>query len=120
SSRRRHTRSKRDWSSDVCSSDLNSDGSIGEMCGNGARCLARFAFENNVVQQNMTFETLAGNYQASIQKDNTVTIFFPHVHKQYIELNQTLQLQSVNVRYHYGIIGVPPTVIYDIQIYNIN
>src|SRR5207249_6647491 len=26
SSRRRHTRSKRDWSSDVCSSDLTSDG----------------------------------------------------------------------------------------------
>src|SRR5699024_11359307 len=25
SSRRRHTRSKRDWSSDVCSSDLSSD-----------------------------------------------------------------------------------------------
>src|SRR5699024_11836217 len=25
SSRRRHTRSKRDWSSDVCSSDLNRD-----------------------------------------------------------------------------------------------
>src|SRR5699024_12229450 len=25
SSRRRHTRSKRDWSSDVCSSDLNHD-----------------------------------------------------------------------------------------------
>src|SRR5699024_11481050 len=25
SSRRRHTRSKRDWSSDVCSSDLNGD-----------------------------------------------------------------------------------------------
>lgn len=99
---------------------FNSDGSIGEMCGNGARCLARFAFENNVVQQNMTFETLAGNYQASIQKDNTVTIFFPHVHKQYIELNQTLQLQSANVPYHYGIIGVPHTVIYDKQINNLN
>src|SRR5437868_14471552 len=48
SSRRRHTRSKRDWSSDVCSSDLsggrmlvqNADGSIPEMCGNGARCAA--------------------------------------------------------------------------------
>src|SRR5207249_5054611 len=26
SSRRRHTRSKRDWSSDVCSSDLETDG----------------------------------------------------------------------------------------------
>src|SRR5699024_6493748 len=29
SSRRRHTRSKRDWSSDVCSSDLISNGLIG-------------------------------------------------------------------------------------------
>src|SRR5207249_6317611 len=30
SSRRRHTRSKRDWSSDVCSSDLNAWLRIGE------------------------------------------------------------------------------------------
>src|SRR5699024_11733113 len=29
SSRRRHTRSKRDWSSDVCSSDLDPYGEIG-------------------------------------------------------------------------------------------
>src|SRR6185312_15067842 len=29
SSRRRHTRSDRDWSSDVCSSDLGSNGSFG-------------------------------------------------------------------------------------------
>src|SRR5699024_11275878 len=28
SSRRRHTRSKRDWSSDVCSSDLRADNNI--------------------------------------------------------------------------------------------
>src|SRR5207249_6155410 len=28
SSRRRHTRSKRDWSSDVCSSDLNEDKTV--------------------------------------------------------------------------------------------
>src|SRR5699024_11572573 len=29
SSRRRHTRSKRDWSSDVCSSDLDGGGKMG-------------------------------------------------------------------------------------------
>src|SRR5699024_11600083 len=29
SSRRRHTRSKRDWSSDVCSSDLSSNRAVG-------------------------------------------------------------------------------------------
>src|SRR5699024_11796302 len=28
SSRRRHTRSKRDWSSDVCSSDLSNEGKV--------------------------------------------------------------------------------------------
>src|SRR5699024_11467317 len=31
SSRRRHTRSKRDWSSDVCSSDLLPEQSLGDM-----------------------------------------------------------------------------------------
>src|SRR5699024_1319836 len=31
SSRRRHTRSKRDWSSDVCSSDLSNNGSASEV-----------------------------------------------------------------------------------------
>src|SRR5699024_11952661 len=33
SSRRRHTRSKRDWSSDVCSSDLLRDGGLRLFCG---------------------------------------------------------------------------------------
>src|SRR5207249_7060625 len=33
SSRRRHTRSKRDWSSDVCSSDLHAPFSVAEVFG---------------------------------------------------------------------------------------
>src|SRR5699024_5474116 len=39
SSRRRHTRSKRDWSSDVCSSDLRGGvlGSVSRRCHSGAR-----------------------------------------------------------------------------------
>src|SRR5699024_12157404 len=35
SSRRRHTRSKRDWSSDVCSSDLSYAGGRGHTCAVG-------------------------------------------------------------------------------------
>src|SRR5207249_6973178 len=35
SSRRRHTRSKRDWSSDVCSSDLSRKLSNGRLTGGG-------------------------------------------------------------------------------------
>ena len=38
----------------------NSDGSRGEMCGNGARCICRFACELGLVGSEMTVETDAG------------------------------------------------------------
>lgn len=38
----------------------NSDGTEGEMCGNGARCLARYAYENGLSGDSMMIETLAG------------------------------------------------------------
>ena len=38
----------------------NSDGTRGEMCGNGARCIARFAHDIGVVGEHMVFKTLAG------------------------------------------------------------
>ena len=38
----------------------NSDGSRGEMCGNGARCICRFAYENGIAGENMTVQTDAG------------------------------------------------------------
>ena len=40
----------------------NSDGSMGEMCGNGARCVARFAYERGIAKNpdNIRFRTTAG------------------------------------------------------------
>ena len=38
----------------------NSDGSRGEMCGNGARCICRFANELGIAGETMTVETDAG------------------------------------------------------------
>jgi len=38
----------------------NSDGSAGEMCGNGARCIARFGYENGLAGEIQTVETTAG------------------------------------------------------------
>jgi len=38
----------------------NSDGSRGEMCGNGARCICRFAYDMGIAPENMTVETDAG------------------------------------------------------------
>ena len=38
----------------------NSDGSRGEMCGNGARCICRFAYDLGIAGAEMTVETDAG------------------------------------------------------------
>ena len=38
----------------------NADGSRGEMCGNGARCICRFAYDLGIARENMTVQTDAG------------------------------------------------------------
>ena len=38
----------------------NSDGSRGEMCGNGARCICRYAYDHGIAGEVMTVETDAG------------------------------------------------------------
>lgn len=38
----------------------NADGTRGEMCGNGARCICRFAYDNGLVSESMVVETDAG------------------------------------------------------------
>lgn len=39
---------------------LNSDGSMGEMCGNGARCICRYGYENGLAGEIQRVETTAG------------------------------------------------------------
>ena len=38
----------------------NSDGSRGEMCGNGARCICKFAYDHGIAGETMTVQTDAG------------------------------------------------------------
>ena len=38
----------------------NSDGSRGEMCGNGSRCICRFAYDNGIAGKTMVIHTDAG------------------------------------------------------------
>ncbi|MCU0558426.1 MAG: diaminopimelate epimerase [Desulfobacterales bacterium] len=45
---------------------FNSDASPAEMCGNGARCVARFAYLNGIAGQRMTFLTAAGPVAAEV------------------------------------------------------
>jgi len=44
----------------------NADGSEADMCGNGGRCAARFAFVKGIAGRKMAFETLAGVMKAEM------------------------------------------------------
>jgi len=48
---------------------FNADGSEAEMCGNGGRCAAQFAYLKGIAGKEMSFETLAGIIKAEILGD---------------------------------------------------
>ncbi len=48
---------------------FNSDGSEAEMCGNGSRCVAKFAVMEGIADKNLKFETLAGIIEAYVKED---------------------------------------------------
>ncbi len=59
--------------SDLKMEYYNRDGSIAEMCGNGIRCMARFAYENNLIDKgnkNVDIETLAGIKKIFLNVEN--------------------------------------------------
>ena len=48
---------------------FNSDGSVAEMCGNGSRCVARYAYLKGIAGKKMSFETIAGIISAEVKDD---------------------------------------------------
>lgn len=50
----------------------NADGSVAEMCGNGSRCAARFAYRHNIAGKKMKLETLAGIIEAEICEEEDI------------------------------------------------
>jgi len=49
---------------------VNADGSWAAMCGNGARCLARFALDSDFEGPEVAFETDAGRYYAALSEEH--------------------------------------------------
>lgn len=90
----------------------NSDGSAAEMCGNGARCAARFAFEKKIAPRKMVFETIAGPINAQLLEngiDVAVTLTRPTDlamgRTVAMEDNTSFVVHSVNT-------GVPHAVVF--------
>lgn len=53
---------------------FNADGSLGSMCGNGARCIARFAFDAGITETPLQFGTDAGLYTAIVQESSAIPV----------------------------------------------
>lgn len=52
----------------------NADGSESTMCGNGGRCLVKFAFDRGILKRDYRFLAVDGEHQASIDMDGTVAL----------------------------------------------
>ena len=88
---------------------LNADGSVAEMCGNGARCAARFAYMHGIASARMRFETLAGIIEAQVA-DTQVSVKMTdpvdlQMHREIIVDDSPLLLHSVDT-------GVPHAVVF--------
>ncbi len=94
---------KADWAWDF----YNSDGSVAEMCGNGARCFARYVQKTVGLNRDFTFETAAGIISASFNGERvTVNLTRP----QDLSLNQTVPLSVGPTTLHSLNTGVPHAV----------
>lgn len=88
---------------------FNADGSEAEMCGNGARCAARFAFEHGIAKAQMNFMTLAGVIEARIEaEDVAVKMTKP----KNMRLDIATELNSQPVTVHFADTGVPHAIVF--------
>ncbi len=87
---------------------FNSDGSRAEMCGNGARCAARFAYVNGICGPELCFETDAGRVEARIS-DGLVSL--KTTDPQDLHMEETLDLEQHSLLASQINTGVPHVVV---------
>ncbi len=106
----------------------NSDGSQGEMCGNGIRCFVKFVYEKGIVKKDsMRIETLAGVQTAQLQindKDEVEKIeieignikYNPEEIPVLVEgenaFNKKLEIDGKEITFSTVFLGVPHTVVF--------
>lgn len=88
---------------------FNADGGEVETCGNGARCISRFAYLNGIVTEKMRFLTNAGVYESEIVGDNVKVRMSEPTD---IRLNVPLQLKDGVHTVGFANSGVPHVVFF--------
>ena len=87
----------------------NSDGSSGEMCGNGARCFARFVRACTGLNRAFTFETEAGIISVAFQGELVTVHLTAPID---LQINQKIPLRDGPALLHSINTGVPHAVLF--------
>jgi diaminopimelate epimerase len=87
----------------------NADGGEAEMCGNGARCFARFAHRAGAAGERMEFATPAGTISAEIEGEQ-VTIGMSR--PTGLSLNEPVEVDGKPIEIHSVNTGVPHAVVF--------
>ncbi|MCT4604874.1 MAG: diaminopimelate epimerase [Marinisporobacter sp.] len=116
---------------------FNSDGSKGEMCGNGIRCFSKFVYDEKIVNKEIfTVETLAGikTIWLEVEKDQVKSIKvnmgkpifdpkdIPVICDDEKVIEKTIEIDGKEIIFSSVLVGVPHTVIFvdDINVIDIN
>jgi diaminopimelate epimerase len=86
---------------------FNADGSEVEMCGNGGRCAARFAFLKEIAPADMSFETVAGIIDAAVSGE---TVKLRLTEPRLLDLHYDLKTDSGSLAVSSINTGVPHVV----------
>lgn len=88
---------------------LNGDGSFAEMCGNGARCAARFAHARGIAPARLRFMTLAGIIEAEVIDASVRLKMTPPTD---LRLDRTVEIDEETKSIHSVNTGVPHAVLF--------
>jgi len=86
---------------------FNADGSEVEMCGNGGRCAARFAYLMGIAGEKMSFETGAGIIDAEVRGD---VVKLRLTDPQNLVMDDKIQIKNQTLFVHSINTGVPHVV----------
>jgi diaminopimelate epimerase len=87
---------------------FNADGGEVEMCGNGSRCVARFAYLKGIAKSKLTFETLAGPVSAEVM-GRDVKVLMPDPSSLEMDIDLSREAGWLNVDFINT--GVPHAVV---------
>ena len=106
---------------------INSDGSEAEMCGNGIRCFAKYAYDRKIIEkETFTVETLAGIMEPTIIADRGIAQLVkvkmgqPMFKASHIPMNiesekvlsYTIDVEGVSYEVSSVLLGVPHTEVF--------